>query len=99
MSYDKLWKDLESAVHNGPGELSPEQRQRARSADHAPEVARSLVEKLHARPAEIDDADVAALVEAGWSEDEVFELVVSGSVAAGRRTLDVGLAALRDGGE
>ena len=60
---------------------------------------RELVEKLHARPADIEDTDVAALVEAGWSEDRVFELVVSGSVKAGRRTLEAGLAALRDGVE
>lgn len=99
MSYDELWKSLEATVHDGPGELSPEGRRGAWSVEEAPEVARTLVEKLHARPADIEDTDVAALVEAGWSEDRVFELVVSGSVKAGRRTLEAGLAALRDGVE
>ncbi len=99
MSYDKHWGDLESAVHHGPGDLAPAERQRAWSADQAPKFARTLVEKLHARPAEIDDVDMAALAEAGWSEDQIFEFVVSGAVAAGRGTLDAGLAALRDEGE
>ncbi len=99
MTYEPLWEDLESAVHYGKGVLAPAERQRAWSADRAPKIARTLVEKLHARPAEIDDVDMAALAEAGWSEDQIFEFVVSGSVAAGRRTLDAGLAALRGEGE
>ena len=99
MSYDELWKNLEATVHDGPGELLPAERRGAWCVDEAPEVARALVEKLHARPAEIEDSDVAALVEAGWNEDRVFEFVVSGSVKAGRRTLEAGLAALRDGVE
>ncbi len=98
MSYRALWKALEASVHEGAGELPAEERRGAWNPESAPAVARPLVEKLQHRPAEIDDADVAALAEAGWSEDRIFEFVVSGAVAAGRRTLDAGLAALRDEG-
>ena len=40
------------------------------------------------------DAQVEALLAAGLSEDEVFELSVSTAVAAGLERLDAGLKAL-----
>jgi len=97
--YDEHWSTLEECVHRGPGELTPEQRRGAWRPQDAPGFARDLVEKLHGRAAEIDDADVAALGDAGWSDDQVFEFLVSGAVAAGRHTVDAGLAALVAGGE
>ena len=91
--------DLERSVHRGPGALTGEQRRHAWDPADAPPFARALVTRLQGRAADIDDRDVAALVEAGWTEDQVFEFLVSGALAAGRRTLDVGLAALREEGE
>ena len=88
---------MAEAVHEGPGELEPERRAWARDPAAAPEFARVLVEKLQGKAADIVDADVRALVEHGFSEDQVFEFLVSGAVHAGTRRLQAGLAALRAG--
>jgi alkylhydroperoxidase family enzyme len=42
----------------------------------------------------VTDADVAELVEAGVSEDEIFEHTVRVAVAEGLRRLDAGLGAI-----
>jgi hypothetical protein len=43
----------------------------------------------------VTDDDVAALVAAGHSEDELFEQTVAVAIAEGLRRLDAGLAAIR----
>jgi alkylhydroperoxidase family enzyme len=41
------------------------------------------------------DAQVEALLEAGMSEDEVFEVTVAAAVGAGLERLDAGLRAMQ----
>jgi alkylhydroperoxidase family enzyme len=94
MGYPELWDELEERVHRGPGALKPHERAGAHDAANAPSVARGLVEKLHGDAASIEDADVAALSTLGWNEDQIFEFLVSGSVAAARTRLDAALTAL-----
>jgi alkylhydroperoxidase family enzyme len=50
--------------------------------------------KVRSRAYTVTDGDVAALVEAGVSEDEIFEHTVAVSVAEGLRRLDAGLGAI-----
>ena len=99
MGYAELWAELERRVHRGPGALSPQERAGAHDAATAPSVARGLVEKLHGRAASIEDADVAVLSTLDWNEDQIFEFLVSGSVAAARTRLDAALTALKDSKE
>ena len=96
--HEARWQALADQVARGPGELEPERRAWACDPHGAPEFARALVEKLQGRAADIEDADVRALLEAGFSEDQVFEFLVSGSVCAGTRRLERGMAALRGDG-
>lgn len=54
-----------------------------------------LVEKIHAHAYKVTDDDVARL-QAHYSEDQLFEIIVSAALGASRRRLDAGLQALRD---
>ena len=85
-------------VHTGPGELEPERRAWAHAPELAPAFAKALVTKLQGKAAEIVDEDVRGLADEGFSEDQIFEFLVSGSVHAGTQRLEAGLAALRGEG-
>lgn len=93
--YRQLWRALEDASHRGPGQLTPEQRAGSHNPSNAPEGAERLVTLLQGRAAEISDEDVRLLTERGWSDDRIFEFIVSGSVHAGTRRFEAGMAALR----
>ena len=55
-----------------------------------PELARYLAQ-VRQRAYEISDEDVAALKEAGVSEDEIFEQTVAAAIDQGLRRLDKAL--------
>jgi len=55
----------------------------------------SYLEKVRVHAYRVTDEDVAALKEAGHSEDEIFERTVSAAVAAGLERLEAGLRSLR----
>lgn len=48
-----------------------------------PDAAQSYADKVRRHAYRVTDGDVEALLDAGLSEDEVFELTVSVAVAAG----------------
>ena len=77
--YDDLIAELREAVQ--PDRPAP------------PEFDRYL-EKVRREAYTITDADVQALKDAGFSDDEIFEQTVSAAVAAGLDRLDRGLACL-----
>ncbi len=62
-----------------------------------PERLREYVDAIALHADRITDEDVAALLRAGGSEDEVFEVAVSAAVGAGLARLERGLAILRGG--
>ena len=87
---------LEDRILNGEGRASPEQRARAfGNAGLAPPLD-GLLGKVATRPAQVTDADFAAARAAGFSEDELFELVICAAVGQSARLYDAGLAALAD---
>jgi alkylhydroperoxidase family enzyme len=55
-----------------------------------------LIGKVTARPALVTDADFSAAKAAGFSEDQLFELVVSAAVGQAARLYEAGLAALAE---
>ena len=95
---EERWRRLVERVNEGPGELATEKRAWARDPASAPEYAQPLVRKLLGKAADIVDEDVRALEKNGFSEDQIFEFLVSGSVQAGAQRLRAGLRALRAGG-
>ena len=60
----------------------------------APPALAPYLDKVRTCAYKITNADVAALVAAGHSEEEIFEQTVAVAVAEGLRRLDVGSAAI-----
>ena len=70
-------------------------REAANPGREAPADFAAYLEKVRHRAYTVTDEDVAALKDAGYSEDEIFEQTVSVAVAAGLERLDAGLKVLR----
>ncbi len=64
-----------------------------------PEGIRPLVEKIARHAYKVIDGDVHQLLDAGYSEDAVFELIVGTAIGAGIGRLERGLAALSEGAQ
>jgi alkylhydroperoxidase family enzyme len=54
----------------------------------------ALIGKVATRPAKVTDADFAAAKASGFSEDQLFELVISAAVSQSARLYEAGPAAL-----
>jgi hypothetical protein len=67
----------------------------ARPEQDGPSAFEPYLTKVRERAYTVTDEDVQALKDAGYSEDEIFELTVSAAVSAGLERLDAGLGALR----
>jgi alkylhydroperoxidase family enzyme len=72
---------LVDRVLHGEGRASPEQRARAFSNADLPPPLHALIGKVATRPAQVTDADFAAAKASGFSEDQLFELVISAVLA------------------
>jgi hypothetical protein len=93
--YPALRRATVDTVLRGPGETSPELRQKIARGE-APTEMHALVEKIRHAPYSITDEDVAALTQRGRSEDELFEIIIAAAVGAAGERLDAALRALED---
>jgi hypothetical protein len=91
-----IQQQLVERILHGPGEAPVQQRARAFDNTELPEPLRPLLDKVAARSAQITDADFAAATAAGFTDDQLFELVVCAAVGASTRQYDAGLAALAE---
>jgi alkylhydroperoxidase family enzyme len=66
----------------------------AAGAAPPPEAMAPYLAKVRERAYEVTDADVAALRDAGFSEDEIFEQTVAAAIGEGLRRLDAAAAAI-----
>lgn len=102
MRHDALKQELVDAVLRAPGATTPAVRRavfgRGKAQGEATgaldEPVASYVEKVARHAYKVTDADVAALTQAGYSDDAVFELTVVAAVGAAMHRLGRGLAAL-----
>ena len=62
-----------------------------------PAVVVTYINLVARDPATITDADMAALRDAGYAEEAIFELTVSAALGTGLARLERGLAALNGG--
>jgi hypothetical protein len=107
--FGELVAQVRETVLAGPGITSPALRQAvedraatmsgrlARSSDDSPipaDVA-EFADKVAGAAWRITGEDVAALLQSGCSEDEIFEVSVSAALGAASARLERGLAALR----
>jgi hypothetical protein len=100
---------LRKAVLEGSGETAPSLRQAAEARAAAlggllaagapgPELPAALarfVDTIARRAFEVSDADVAALRQAGYSENAIFEITAGAALGAGLGRLERGIAALK----
>ena len=87
---------LVNRIRQGPGRAPAEQRVRAFDNAEHPEPLRPLLDKVATKSAQITDADFATATEAGFTDDQLFELVICAAVGQSTRQYEAGLAALAD---
>ena len=87
---------LADRILTGPGQASAELRAQAYGNTGVPPPLRALIGKVETRPAQITDADFEAARAAGFSEDQLFELVIAAAVGQSTRLYEAGLAALAE---
>jgi alkylhydroperoxidase family enzyme len=75
-------------------ELIDELRRAAQPDCPAPPEFAAYLDKVRRDAYTVTDADVQALKEAGYSDDEIFEQTVSAATAAGLERLEAGLRTL-----
>lgn len=87
---------LLARILDGEGKTPPSQRRAAfeNSSSSLNEPVRTLIDKVASGAYAVTDSDVADVVAAGLSEDEVFELVVCAAVGEADRQYDAARAAL-----
>jgi alkylhydroperoxidase family enzyme len=90
------YRALVDRVLTGEGRASEEQRARAFSNDGLTRPLDDLIDKVATRPAQVTDADFAAAKASGFSEDQLFELVICAAIGQSTRLYEAGLAALAE---
>ena len=88
------FRALAERVLNGEGTASAEQRARAFNNDGLSAPLDTLIGKVVTRPVRVTEADFAAAKASGFSEDQLFELVICAAVGQSDRLYQAGLAAL-----
>jgi hypothetical protein len=87
---------LVDRVLNGEGRAPAEQRARAFGNEGLSPPLATLIGKVATSPTRITEADFAALKAAGFTEDQLFELVICAAVGQSDRMYQAGLAALSE---
>jgi alkylhydroperoxidase family enzyme len=89
-------RDLVDRVLTGDGSASPDQRICAFNNTALPEPLHALLDKVATKPTHVTEADFAATRASGFSEDEIFELVICAAVGQANRQYEAGLEALAE---
>jgi alkylhydroperoxidase/carboxymuconolactone decarboxylase family protein YurZ len=87
---------LVNRILKGPGRAPADQRAQAFDNDKLPEPLRPLLDKVATKSAEVSDADFATAIDAGFTDDQLFELVICAAVGQSTRQYEAGLAALAE---
>jgi hypothetical protein len=88
---------LRRAVFESPGQIDPEIRRSAGSGEPLPEPWSAYAEKVRDHSYRVTDDDISALIAAGRTEEEIFEITIAVATGAGLQRLDAGLRALGGG--
>ncbi|HEX2698756.1 MAG TPA: hypothetical protein VHM89_00950 [Acidimicrobiales bacterium] len=77
---------MRDRLRDGPGELDDAVRRAALEGGEVPSAAAGLVDKIRRRAYAVTDEDVKGTQrETGWSDSQLFELVVATAVGEGLR--------------
>jgi hypothetical protein len=78
----------------GRGQSDCAQRRAAAARGELPSSLVDLVAKIHDCAWKITDEDVAAARRAGWTDDQLFEVMAAASLGASLERLNAGLCVL-----
>ena len=81
--YAEKMERLRHAVLSGPGSLSPHVRQAISEGTRLTGALEVFVQKIAADASTLADDDIAALHQAHYTDDQIFEAIVSASLGAG----------------
>jgi hypothetical protein len=87
---------LVDRVLNGEGRASAQERAHAFDNDGLSSPLHALIGKVATRPVQVTMSDFAAAKASGFSEDQLFELVICAAVGESSRQYEAGLAALAE---
>jgi hypothetical protein len=85
---------LTDRILNGDGTASRDLRASAFDNARLPSPLDALLGKVATTPTEVTEADFAAAKASGFTEDQLFELVICAAVGQSTRLYEAGLAAL-----
>ena len=92
----QLHRELVARVLDGDAKAPREMRRAAFDNAGLDDPARTFIEKVADRSYSVTDEDVAAARAAGFSEDQIFELMVCAAVGAADRQYNSAMAALTE---
>jgi alkylhydroperoxidase family enzyme len=95
--YARKVERLRYAVLSGPGSLSPHVRQAISEGGRLPGALQVFVQKLTCAASTLTDDDIAELHRAHYTDDQIFEAIVSAAVGAGLFRLNGVQKLLREG--
>jgi hypothetical protein len=92
--HEVLFAALTGAVFDSPGSLAPAMRRALAEGAPVPPALAPYAQKIRDHAYLTEDSDVAAIIEAGYTEDQVYELTVCAALGAGSRRMAGGLRAI-----
>lgn len=95
-NFKVLYQALTDCVLKGKGYSTPQDRKAAFDNENVQQPLQSLIEKVAHQAFKITDQDIEKPKRAGFSEDQLFELIVCAAVGQASRQYDSGLAALAE---
>ena len=87
---------FEQRLRTGTGMAPTELREKAFEDSDLPEPLATLADKVAKRSFQVTDGDFAAAVAAGFTEDQLFELVICAAVGESSRQYQAGMSALAE---
>ncbi|HEX4256168.1 MAG TPA: hypothetical protein VH089_13825 [Streptosporangiaceae bacterium] len=93
---EATFRALVGRVRHGKGTASPGLRAQAFDNHGLTPPLETLIGKVATDPAAVTEADFAAAEAAGFSQDQLFELVICAAVGQSSRQYEAGLAALAE---
>jgi alkylhydroperoxidase family enzyme len=91
-----MFQALADRILDGNGAAPAALRAHAFGNDGLAPPLEGLIGKVATAPGEVTEADFAAAQAAGFTEDQLFELVICGAAGQAARLYDAGLQALAE---
>jgi hypothetical protein len=94
--YSRLHNKLRHAVLDAPATADAALRRAAYYGEGLAEPLSGYVDKLRRHAYRVQDHDIEQMLDAGYSEDQIFEVTIAAALGAGDARLRAGLSALNE---